>query len=212
MTVKKINILIIDDHPLFRKGMISILQDSGIIQNIFEAGDLKSAEEIINNENIDLVTLDINLPEEDGINFLNKHVKRKFKILVITTFNSSFLVNEVLRKSADGYIKKENLYENLIEAIECTISGGIYVDGNSCHKEDVLTLDQKASRYFCLTQSEKEVFKLLAQGKNSKEIATILGKSYKTVENQRCSIMAKMSINSELELFKLAIRLNLTNL
>lgn len=71
---------------------------------------------------------------------------------------------------------------------------------------------KKASRCFSLTQSEKEIFRLLAQGKNPKEIVLILGKSYKTVENQRSSIISKMSTKSDLEIFKIALRLNLTNI
>lgn len=210
--VKKIKVLIIDDHPLFRKGMISILEKYEIIEKIFEASDITTADDIIKRENIDLVTLDLNLPGEDGIRFLNDHLKRTFKILVITTYNSPFLVNEVLKKGADGYIKKENLYENLIDGIECVMKGGIYVDEHDCDICDGLTIDEKASRYFSLTQAEKEVFKLLAQGKNPKEIATELKKRYKTVENQKYSIMGKMGIKSDLELFKIALRLNLTNL
>lgn len=212
MKAEKLNILIIDDHPLFRKGMISILENSEFVNKIYEAGDLKSAEEIIVQEKIDLVTLDLNLPEEDGMKFLNNHPDRNFKILVITTYNSSFLVEEVLRKGADGYIKKENLYENLIDGIRCVIEGGIYIDDNNHCTSDFLTIDEKASRYFSLTQSEKEIFRLLAQGKNPKEIALILGKSYKTVENQRSSIISKMSIKSDLEIFKIALRLNLTDI
>ncbi|MCX7990842.1 MAG: response regulator transcription factor [Proteobacteria bacterium] len=209
---KKLNILIIDDHPLFRKGMISILENSGIAEKILEAGNLKTACELIDTANIDLVTLDLNLPEEDGIKLLNRYVERHFKIIVVTTYNSSFLLQELLRRGADGYIKKENLYENLIEAINCVLNGHVYVNDDNSVKKDALSLEDKASRYYCLTNAEKEVFKLLAQGKNAKEIALVLGKSYKTVENQKNAIISKMQIKSDLELFKIAIRLNLTNL
>lgn len=211
MILKKLKLLLIDDHPLFRKGMISILQNSDIIEKIFEADNLERAYKIIEEENIDIVTLDLNLPGEDGIKFLNKYVERKFKVLVITTYNSKFLLQEVLKRGADGYIKKENLYDNLLESIECVINDGTYTDDNHCDKEN-LTIDEKAGRYFFLTNAEKEVFKLLAVGKNPKEIATILSKSYKTVENQKNSIMTKMEIRSDMELFKVAFRLNLTDL
>jgi type IV pilus assembly protein PilM len=166
---KKVNVLIIDDHPLFRKGMVSVLQNSEIIGKIFEADNLERAYKIIEEENIDIVTLDLNLPGEDGIKFLNKYVERKFKVIVITTYNSKFLLQEVLKRGADGYIKKENLYENLIDSIKCIIDGGIYADDNHCDNDN-LTIDEKASRYFFLTTAEKEVFKLLANGKNPKEI------------------------------------------
>lgn len=212
MLNKKIQILIIDDHPLFRRGMISIINEANIAEKIFEVGDLKSADEVLKKEKIDLVTLDINLPEEDGIKFLNKYINRKFKILVVTTFNSNFLVQEVLKKGADGYIKKEDLYENLIEGINLVMQGQLYFDDENSHKDSELTTDDKASRYFALTQAEKEVFKLLSEGKNCKEIAIIQNKSYKTVENQKYSIMNKMGVKSEIELFRVALRLNITNL
>lgn len=212
MIVEKVNILIIDDHPVFRRGMISILENSQIVNKIFESNSLKSALEIIEKESVDLVTLDLNLSGEDGMTFLNKFVERRFKVLVITTFNSSFLVNEVLKKGANGYIKKENLYENLVDSIICVMNGGIYLENHDCDKEEDVTLDKKASKYFALTSAEKEVFRLFAQGKNVKEIATVLGKSYKTVENQKHAVMCKMGIKTDLELFKIAFRLNLTNL
>lgn len=212
MKVEKLSILIIDDHPLFRKGIISILETTNIVQKIYEAGNLEEAYKIIDEAKIDLVTLDLNLPNEDGIKFLSKYVERNFKILVITTFNSPFLVNEVLNKGADGYIKKENLYDNLIEAIQCVFDDKLYIEDRNCYENLELNLDQKASRYFFLTPAEKEVFKLLANGKNPKEIANITGKSYKTIENQKNSIMKKMELKTEVELFKVAMRLNLTNL
>lgn len=152
------------------------------------------------------------MPEEDGVKFLNKYVNRKFKILVVTTFNSNFLVQEVLKKGANGYIKKENLYENLIEGINLVMQGQTYFDDENLNKDNEFTADDKASRYFALTQAEKEVFKLLSEGKNCKEIARIQNKSYKTVENQKYSIMNKMGVKSEIELFRVALRLNITNL
>lgn len=215
MEHSKLNILIIDDHPLFRKGMISILQNYTPTINIYEANRLNTAEDIILNKKIDLVTLDLNLPEEDGTRFLIKYAKREFKVLVITSYNSSFLAKELLNKGANGYIKKENLFENLIEGIEKVMNGEIFMDEKYEEVEDnfdSLTISEMTSKYFSLTQAEKDIFKLLAEGKNPKEIASITGKSYKTVENQKSSIISKMSIKSEIQIYQIALRLNLISI
>lgn len=212
MSISNLNILIIDDHPLFRKGMISILQNYGPTPNIYEANNLSIAEDIISNNKIDLVTLDLNLPVDDGTKFLTKNSKRGFKILIITSYNSSFLVNELLNRGANGYIKKENLFENLIEGIKKVMQGEVFLDEEYKDSIESLTISEMASRYFSLTQAEKDLFKLLAEGKNPKEIASIMGKSYKTVENQRSSIISKMSIKSDIQIYKIALRLNLISI
>lgn len=106
---------------------------------------------------------------------------------------------------------KKNLFENLVDSNICIMNGGIYLENHDCDDEEDVTLDKKASKYFALTSAEKEAFRLFAQGKNVKEIASVLRKSYKTVENQNHAVACKMGIKTDLELFKIAFRLNLTN-
>ncbi len=207
----KLNIIIIDDHPLFRKGMISILEKTEIIGKIYEASTLKQALEILSNNKIDIVTLDLNLPDEDGMNFFNLYDLSKvdFKVLVITTYNSSYLIETVIRHGAKGYLAKENLYENLLHAISYVATGGIYLEES---KNNIANSETKISLYFTLSSAEKEVFKLMALGKSNKEIAAILNKSVKTIETQKYSIMKKLNSTTSLDIFKLALKLNIINL
>lgn len=209
----KLNIIIIDDHPLFRKGMISLFEKNEVFGKIFEASSLKKAFEILANNKIDIVTLDLNLPDQDGMNFFNFYDLKKvdFKVLVITTYNSSYLIESVIRRGAKGYLTKENLYENLVQAILSVAAGGIYLEES---KNDSATNDYetKVSNYFTLSSAEKEVFTLLALGKSNKEIAAILNKSVKTIETQKYSIMKKLNCTSSLDIFKLALKLNIIEL
>ncbi len=212
--MEKQNILIVDDHPLFRKGMISLLEKSEIIGEIFEASTLKEALQILKENKIDIITLDLNLPDEDGMKFFNYYnlPKADFKVLVITTYNTSYLVEEVLRQGAKGYLKKENLYENLLKAISCIAEGGVYLEETSCNADDKKSFEEKLARYYTLSDAEKEVFKLIAMGKSNKEIASILNKSVKTIETQKHSIMDKLKPQSSSEIIKIAVRLNIIDL
>lgn len=210
----KLNIIIIDDHPLFRKGMISILEKSEIIGNIYEASTLKQALEILSNNKIDIVTLDLNLPDEDGMNFFNLYDLSEvdFKVLVITTYNSTYLTESLIRHGVKGYLTKESLYENIVHAISYVAAGGIYLEESKNSMATNNNSETKISLYFTLSSAEKEVFKLMALGKSNKEIAAILNKSVKTIETQKYSIMKKLNCTTSLDIFKLALKLNIIKL
>jgi len=212
--LNKQNILILDDHPLFRKGMISLLEKSEIVGEIFEASTLKEALGILNNKKVDIITLDLNLPDEDGMKFFKYYdlSKTDLKVLVITTYNTSYLVEEVFRHGAKGYLKKENLYENLLEALTYIAEGGVYLEETNCNNDEKKSFEEKLSRYYTLSNAEKEVFKLMAMGKTNKEISNILDKSVKTIECQKHSIINKLKITSNLDIVKIAIKLNIIDL
>lgn len=133
-------------------------------------------------------------------------------MLVITTYNTSYLVEEVLRQGAKGYLKKENLYENLLKAISCIAVGGVYLEETSCTSENKKSFEEKLARYYTLSDAEKHVFKLMAMGKTNKEIAQILNKSIKTIETQKRNIMQKLHPITNLDIVKIAVRLNIIDL
>ncbi|KAA0259413.1 response regulator transcription factor [Deferribacter autotrophicus] len=204
------SLLIVDDHPIFRRGVISVLQDENLFNQIYEAGNSEEAYKIIEDNEVDLVILDINLPGEDGFVVLEKLKKyNDIKILVLTMYKNFFL-EEALKKGANGFVSKDNVYENLIDAVKVVLNGGMFVDRNLYDESE--NINKKIEKYFTLSKAEKEVFVLLAEGKNTKEIAYLLGKSQKTVENQRLSIMNKLEINSMADLIKIALKLNIISL
>lgn len=209
--MRNLNLLIVDDHPLFRKGIISVVAEAKIFDNIFESSTIRETLEILAQEKIDFITLDLNLPDGDGSCLIEKISQEKgISVLIITTYNSSILSRDLIEKGANGYIAKENISDNLIDAIETILKGGIYLDV-TVENADTDLLD-KTALYFTLTAAEKQVFKMLADGKTPKEIAYENGKSLKTIENQRASIMQKLKLKSMNELIRLAFKLNLIDL
>ncbi|MGB9730406.1 response regulator [Calditerrivibrio nitroreducens] len=207
----KLNLLIVDDHPLFRKGIISVIKDALIFEKIFEASTIKEVFDLLKKEKIDFITLDLNLPDGDGINIIEKiDYEQNIPILVITTYNSQILSRDVLKKGAKGYIAKENISDNLIDAINTILRGGNYLDATA----EMLDKNSESSTelYFTLTKAEKAIFKMIAEGKTSKEIAFDTGRSVKTIENQRGAIMKKLNLKNETELVKLALKLDIIDL
>ncbi|MGC9061454.1 response regulator [Calditerrivibrio sp.] len=207
----KLNLLIVDDHPLFRKGIISVIKDALIFEKIFEASTIKEVFDLLKKEKIDFITLDLNLPDGDGINIIEKiDYEQNIPILVITTYNSQILSRDVLKKGAKGYIAKENISDNLIDAINAILRGGKYLDATA----EMLDKNSESSTelYFTLTKAEKAIFKMIAEGKTSKEIAFDTGRSVKTIENQRGAIMKKLNLKNETELVKLALKLDIIDL
>lgn len=202
--MQKYNLLIIDDHPLFRKGVISVVSESGIFSEIYEASNIKETFEILEKKQIDLIILDINLPDVDGLTIIKDitFIKR-IPILVLTSYSSSMMLKEAQKRGAKGYLSKEDISENLIDAIKIILNGEAYFHQTNALEDKSIT--NKAQLYFTLTNKEKDIFRMLAEGKTVKEIAYETGKSIKTVENQRLSIYNKLNIKNENELIKIAI-------
>jgi len=204
-----LNFLIVDDHPVFRKGLISIFQDWKKSVIIFEASDTEEMFSVLKNHSIDLLTLDINLPGNDGISILKK-LRRNFpdiKILIVTMYKHSLMAEQAIKRGANGFITKDNISENLIKAAETVLKGDVFADAFFCLEDN--EIDKQKELYFLLTDSEKRIFKLLAEGKNYKQIGLDTGKSHKTIDNQRSSIMSKLKIKNATELVKIALKLNI---
>lgn len=209
--MQKYNLLIIDDHPLFRKGVISVVSESGIFSEIYEASNIKETFEILEKKQIDLMILDINLPDVDGLTIIKDITfKKRIPILVLTSYSSSMMLKEAQKRGAKGYLSKEDISENLIDAIKIILNGEAYFHQTNALEDKSIT--NKALLYFTLTNKEKDIFRMLAEGKTVKEIAYETGKSIKTVENQRLSIYNKLNIKNENELIKIAIYIQIIDI
>jgi DNA-binding NarL/FixJ family response regulator len=209
--MQKYNLLIIDDHPLFRKGVISVVSESGIFSEIYEASNIKETFEILEKKQIDLMILDINLPDVDGLTIIKDITfNKRIPILVLTSYSSSMMLKEAQKRGAKGYLSKEDISENLIDAIKIILNGEAYFHQTNALEDKSIT--NKAQLYFTLTNKEKDIFRMLAEGKTVKEIAYETGKSIKTVENQRLSIYNKLNIKNENELIKIAIYIQIIDI
>jgi DNA-binding NarL/FixJ family response regulator len=217
----KKKVLIIDDHPLFREGLKSIVESHREIEVAGEAGNARSGMEMIKKIKPDLAIVDISLPDKNGIN-LTKEILESYpdmKILIVSMHAKIDYISEAFQAGAKGYIAKDSASDRLIQGIETVLSNDYFLDSSVSHQvvEKLMQFPVKQAKiadneYGKLTPREQEVMRLLAEGTAPKEIADQLCISPKTVENHRANIMKKLDIHSTMELVKYAARLGLIDL
>ena len=211
-------ILLVDDHPLFREGLRSLIDKSETTRVIGEAGDGAEAVRLAGELQPDLVIMDLTMPVMNGID-ATREITGKYpgiKVLALSMETNRFFVVEVLKAGATGYVLKDTAFAELADAIDTVARGETYLPRKvatllvkeflQCIPEDMTVVYQN------LTPREREILQLVADGKSIKEIAFELGVSHKTVENQRQAIMQKLNLFSIAELTKYAVRHGLSPL
>ncbi|MBQ9594273.1 MAG: response regulator transcription factor [Synergistaceae bacterium] len=205
-------ILLADDHELFIEGLAELIRKRPDIELAGQAKDGLKAIEQAEKLKPDIILMDISMPDLNGIKAA-KQILAKFpdmKIIMLSMYNSRELIVESLRAGAQGYILKECSSEELYEAIRNITMGNYYIARSSLAVmvEDYLRLlkaDERNSARL-LSEREREVLKLLAEGKNAKEIAYDLSISKNTVDVHRRHIMEKTGCSSMAGLVRYAIR------
>lgn len=209
MTTK---ILLADDHELFVEGLAELMKKKPDIELIGRAKDGAEAVTQALKLKPDIILLDITMPELSGIKALKQILPKvpDIKAIMLSMYNSRELIVESLRAGAVGYILKECTSEELYESIKTVMMGNFYIARSSLEVlvEDYLRLlraDERNSARL-LSEREREVLKLLADGKNAKEIAYDLSISKNTVDVHRRHIMEKTGCTSMAGLVRYAIR------
>jgi DNA-binding NarL/FixJ family response regulator len=211
-------VLLVDDHAIIRQGLASLLEKQPDIEVVGGVEDGRQAVDIARKLAPNLVIMDISMPNLNGIDATRKIVEEleEIKVIALSIHSSRRFVAEMLKAGASGYILKDCLFDELIEAIRTVLGGGIYLSP----KITGVVIDdyvQRLSKQFqpngpVLSDREREVLQLLAEGKSTKQIALQIHVSAKTVESNRRNIMEKLRINSVAELTKYAIREGITHL
>ena len=214
----KKKILLVDDHPLFRAGLKSLLVDNPSFQIIGEAGDGEEAIRLTKTLKPDLLLLDISLPDKSGIE-ITRELKDLFPeilIMIVSMHSKIDFITESFRAGALGYVIKESAAERLVQGLETVARGEYFLDSSLSHKvvEKILGFPTKEAiitdeKYASLTPREEQVLRLLAEGHSAREVGEKLFISPKTVENHRANIMDKLDLHSTLELIRYAVRLGL---
>jgi len=206
------HIVLADDHLMFRQGVKKILEEHDDLKVVGEAHDGLELLDLLKKITPDVVILDISMPNIRGIE-ATKEIKMmapEIKVVILTMHKSKEYLYHCLKAGAQGYLLKEDADTELYTAIKKVIEGDFYISPilSEALKDDFVQIclgDQKLSAGR-LTSREREVTKLIAEGKTNKEIANLLFISIRTVENHRANIMKKLKLRNTPELVKYAIR------
>ena len=210
-TDTKHSILIVDDHPIVRKGIRSLLEQEEDFAVVGEAASRAEVLDFIRNELPTLILLDISLQGSDGIE-VTKAIRCEYEdvlILIVSMHDETLYAERALRAGANGYIMKQEMAENVIKAIRQVLHGKIYVSDNMRQKvlRDLTQphADVKTTPLERLSDRELEVFRLIGEDRGTREIADTLHLSIKTIETYRAHIKEKLSIKSAAELARSAV-------
>ena len=215
---KKRTVLIVDDHPLFREGLKSLISRNTAFEVVGEAGNGREGLRMSEELKPDLVIVDISLPDISGIDLARniRSLLSKTRIMIVSMHSKIDYISEAFRAGATGYVVKESAAERLIQGLKAVSRGEYFLDSSLSHKvvKKLMEFPEKEvkitdARYEALTPREQQVMRLLAEGISTKEIAEKLFISPKTVENHRASIMGKLNLHSTMELVRYAVRLGL---
>jgi len=206
-------ILVADDHQIVRQGLKRLLSKRGDFAIVAEASDGEQAVEIASRQHPDVVLMDISMPRLSGIDATRRIAAGgRSKILALSMHDSQSYVEEALRAGASGYVHKNASAEDLFSAIDAVRTGESYLSPTVTQQVvDAIARpgDRPSSAVSALTQREREVLKLIADGLSSKEIAAQLGVSLKTIESHRANLMDKLDIHKVSGLVRFAVRAGL---
>ncbi len=213
-----IKIILADDHKLFCEGLRSMLERQTGLEVIATAPDGHTVIHLARELSPDVVIIDIGMPNLNGIEATRKIVTENpaIKIIALSMHSDKRFVVEMLKAGASAYLLKDCDFEELTGAISSVMEDNPYISSAVAKvviKDYVKNLrEENTSAFTILTAREREVLQILAEGKNTHQIASTLFVSEKTVESHRRQIMKKLGINSVAGLIKYAIREGLTSL
>jgi DNA-binding NarL/FixJ family response regulator len=214
--MKKIRLFIVEDHPIFREALISLLRQNEGLDIVDFEGDALQAVKRINDLRPDVVITDLSMPRLRGQQLIETIKKRNpdIKTIVLTMHKSEEHVRSSLDAGADAYVLKDDTHQDLVIAIQSVIKGNSYLSPGICativhgYLDDANRHQAVNSDREVLTKRERQIIKLIAEGESNSAIATLLSISRKTVEKHRSNIMKKLDLHNAANLTKYAIENN----
>jgi len=211
--VKKITVLLADDHRVLREGIRSLLEKAPDIEVVGEAGD--GGEAVVKAQQLapDVVLMDITMPGVNGLEATRqiKASRPGTNVLILTMHESNQYISQFLRSGASGYVLKDTAASELVGAIRAVCQGDVFLYPSIARKllEEYLLKVKRGEEegsYDGLTNREREVLKMVAEGRSNKEIADTLSLSVRTVQAHRANLMGKLHMHDRTELVRYAIR------
>ncbi len=204
-------IVIADDHPLFRQGLRQTIDADPDFRVIGEAANGHEALRLISELKPDICTLDIQMPGLDGLEIVRQLHTQKFRteVIFLTMYKEEEMLNAALDAGVKGYVLKESAANDILDALRSATRGRGYIspvfsDFLLSRRENAAALRASKPGLHRLTPSECRILKMIAEDRTSKEIADLLGLSPRTVENHRANICAKLEVHGIHGLVKFA--------
>jgi len=195
-------ILVVDDHPMLAESLAKLISDNKIGEVTGIASTADQCHKLVGSNNYDLILLDINLPDGNGVDIC-KTIHEKYpeiKILAITSFGEYTVVRKMLENGASGYILKNSMPEEIIAGVETVLNGEIFL----CHEVDLL-MKKQTDKHIFLTPRETELLKLIVDGYTNPEIAEKLFLGIETINSYRKNLLFKLNARNTAVLVKMAI-------
>ena len=212
-----IKLVIADDHSMIREGLKQLLELEGQFKVIAEASDGVECLDILSKEAPDVLLLDINMPNKNGLDVLkelNQSGNRKVKVLVLTVHNEVEYLIKAVELGVDGYVLKDSESSELKKAIMTILNGETYIQPDLIPmlNAKMISMENDYDKIDSLTKRELDVLKNLAIGMYNKEIATKLEISERTVKNHVSNIFKKIGVSDRTQAAVFAIKNNLIDM
>jgi DNA-binding NarL/FixJ family response regulator len=207
-----IRVLIADDHPVFRHGLAAILAGSGEFEVVGEASDGSAAMAMMTQFAPDIAVVDIAMPGMSGLDVVRSANEKNLEVefVILTMYNDEVYFHTAMELGVKGYVLKESALHDLLACLRAVADGRFYVSPLVSHylvkrNEQLKTLYSTQPSLRELTPTEKKVLRLIAENRTSRDIGEILHVSYRTVQNHRTSICAKLNLQGYNRLLQFAL-------
>lgn len=208
-----IQILVVDDHPIFRKGMIQIIEDDPSLRIVGQAGSAEEALQQLPALSVDVAVVDIDLPGMDGLELSSRLLKRKppVPVVLLTMHKSEKIFQAALDLGVSAYILKDEAESGIVSGIKCAARGDHYITPTLAsllvnRGRRAAQLRQQTPAVESLTPTERAVLRRIAENKTSREIGAELFISHRTVETHRANICAKLNLSGSHPLLQFALQ------
>ncbi|MGA9109803.1 MAG: response regulator [Smithella sp.] len=203
-----IRVIIVDDHPVVRRGLKQIIEEEPDMQVVNQAGNARDAISVISRTACDAVILDISLPGVSGIEVLNQLRRERphLPVLIMSMHEEEQYALRVLKAGASGYLMKDSIPEELIKAIRKITAGGKYI--SSSFSETLISLQEAPGKplHENLSDREFQIMCMIARGQALKDIGEMLCISGKTVSTYRARILEKIKIKTNADITSYALK------